>query len=67
MSDMLDLARSFSGGNRPMIELNRGRNWGAQVTDLTVPLVERVEYASSGWIAEAKRYLNTYALPRAVV
>ena len=33
------------------------------MTDLTVPLVERVEYASSGWIAEAKRYLNTCALP----
>ena len=32
------------------------------MTDLTVPLAERVEYASSGWIAEAKRYLNTCAL-----
>ena len=33
------------------------------MTDLTVPLAERVEYASSGWIAEAERHLASRANP----
>ena len=43
-----------------MIEASNA-NTGVDVTELTVPLAERVEYASSGWIDEARRYLGRRA------
>lgn len=33
------------------------------MTELTVPLAERVQYASPGWISEAARYLGSRPLP----
>ena len=33
------------------------------MTELTVPLAERVQYASPGWITEATRYLGSRPLP----